>query len=967
MKRSGDSLTNALTGGFKPFLLVCTVCAFALDLTVCICAAVLGIGPGLLSVLFLLLAVDVLFLLAVVFSNFRFAYTIGEIVLYTAATGLLTGLAGAAALPDDGLAFLTTAAGVSWLVVHILTVVAAVATWLHASRCIRPKRMLQTVIAAAFTVGMLAASVYYVCFIGVKGITGQGAGMRPVLFRYNEATQTYTAASVYPGRGRKVVVPAVFNGRPVSEVCGDVFTDPRITEIRLDCSPEVTFTEATAGGYTDVTADITADKSAVDALREKLFRVGAESGKRALFSAANRLRPTGLASGEAYVTFAYTPEDYRLAGGQPLATWFGQKGSVLSLDGLTDADYLTRRDNTSPEDLYWHYTHSGYILAAPQADGRLLEGAPVDDSYTAVPVTFDRVAAVRLTADNDDKYEIDDAYRYTELPDRTLDYRLTAVSRADELLTAVPRREGFDLRFEAETSGGRLPITSLSALLRNLSDTVACKATVNPVWSLNAPVVTVSPDRVGAAVRYGDSLTLTAEATKPTADTRLAYTWQRAGVTLGRDRVYTEDSMPFVSDTYRVSVTAKADCTSLTSEATAEIYVAVNPRPLPVAWTADANTVYTGRDKNVACAFTPDARILDGDDVILEVQCGPVIAAGTYRAVGLLVGNDARKYVLSEPAFNYTVTPAPLRLTWSRTALTYNGRDQCPAAAATGVGDDRLSVTVTGGRTNAGTYTATATIDGALAANYAVENAAETFTISPYALTVTWNRTALPYCGLAQKPTAAATGPDGQPMSLTVADSYTDAGVYTVTTAAPNANYRLATGGSSRFEITPLPVTLTWSNNALTYNGQAQQQRVVGIQGCVAKDRAALLAAVTYAGDTQAKNAGSYTVTAAIANGNYTFGNTDKPFTIARKAATATVEPVESVYGTEPTFSARFAGLVAGDPQPQVAYTVDCARDAQGHIPVGTYTVTAVVTDPTGNYEWTVVSGRLTVTAEVQA
>ena len=197
MKRSGDSLTNALNGGFKPFLLVCTVCALALDLTVCLYAAISGMGPEYISVLFLLLAVNGLFLLAVIFSNFRFAYTVWEIVIYAVATGLLIGLAGNSAAPyGDGRVVLTTAAGISWLIVHILTVIAAAATWLHASRCIRPKRLLQTIVAAVFTAVMVAVSIYYVCFIAVKGVTGQGAVMRSVMFRSNEATQTYTAAAL---------------------------------------------------------------------------------------------------------------------------------------------------------------------------------------------------------------------------------------------------------------------------------------------------------------------------------------------------------------------------------------------------------------------------------------------------------------------------------------------------------------------------------------------------------------------------------------------------------------------------------------------------------------------------------------------------------------------------------------------------------------------------------------------------
>lgn len=66
------------------------------------------------------------------------------------------------------------------------------------------------------------------------------------------------------------------------------------------------------------------------------------------------------------------------------------------------------------------------------------------------------------------------------------------------------------------------------------------------------------------------------------------------------------------------------------------------------------------------------------------------------------------------------VEPKTVGLEWSTETLTYNGSEQAPAVTATGlVNGDAIGVTVTGGQTNAGTYTATAdSLNGVKAGNY---------------------------------------------------------------------------------------------------------------------------------------------------------------------------------------------------------------------------------------------------------
>ena len=89
-------------------------------------------------------------------------------------------------------------------------------------------------------------------------------------------------------------------------------------------------------------------------------------------------------------------------------------------------------------------------------------------------------------------------------------------------------------------------------------------------------------------------------------------------------------------------------------------------------------------------------------------------------------------------------------VTWGQTTnFVYDGNSHVPTATVT-QGNVTIPSTVTGGETNAGTYTATVTytVDG-------VEKRETTnFTIEKSSATVTWSNTSLVYNGETQKPTA---------------------------------------------------------------------------------------------------------------------------------------------------------------------------------------------------------------------
>lgn len=82
--------------------------------------------------------------------------------------------------------------------------------------------------------------------------------------------------------------------------------------------------------------------------------------------------------------------------------------------------------------------------------------------------------------------------------------------------------------------------------------------------------------------------------------------------------------------------------------------------------------------------------------------------AGDYQARFTVAATDDYGALTQDVPF--TITKRTVGLNWSNTALTYNGSSQGPSAQPTGLATgDSCTVTVTGWKTGAGTYTATAT------------------------------------------------------------------------------------------------------------------------------------------------------------------------------------------------------------------------------------------------------------------
>ena len=144
-----------------------------------------------------------------------------------------------------------------------------------------------------------------------------------------------------------------------------------------------------------------------------------------------------------------------------------------------------------------------------------------------------------------------------------------------------------------------------------------------------------------------------------------------------------------------------------------------------------------------------------------------------------------------------------MKLAWSNTTLTYNGKNQKPTAKVSNlVKGDKCTVTVSGAKKDAGTYTATAT--KLSNANYALPKTASVkYTIKPRTAKLAWTNTRFTYDGKSHKPTATVSNlVKGDACTVTVDGAKKAAGTYTATaTKLSNANYALPKNATVKFTI----------------------------------------------------------------------------------------------------------------------------------------------------------------------
>ena len=367
--------------------------------------------------------------------------------------------------------------------------------------------------------------------------------------------------------------------------------------------------------------------------------------------------------------------------------------------------------------------------------------------------------------------------------------------------------------------------------------------------------------------------------------------------------VYDSNASPAWKDAGSYTVYFRVSINSSAVEGQAKVTIA--PKTVGLDWTNSAFT-YDGELHAPAATATG---LISGDSCAVTVS-GAQRDAGSYTATatGLSNGNYALPAAATQA---FTIAPKTVGLTWADTAFTYDGGFHAPTATATGLlFGDSCAVTVSGAQRDAGSHTATAS---ALSnGNYALPAAAtQAFTVAPKTVGLTWANTAFTYDGGSHAPTATATGLlSGDSCAVTVSGAQRDTGSYIATASAlSNGNYALPAAVTQAFTIAPRTAELTWTNTALTYNGEAQSPKAT-VGNLVSGDSCA----VTVSGAQ--RDAGSYTATATVlSNGNYALPSAaTQAFTVAPKAVSLTWTNTAFTYdGSVHAPTATAKGMLPGD------------------------------------------------------
>ena len=273
-----------------------------------------------------------------------------------------------------------------------------------------------------------------------------------------------------------------------------------------------------------------------------------------------------------------------------------------------------------------------------------------------------------------------------------------------------------------------------------------------------------------------------------------------------------------------------------------------------------------------------------GEDVVNISYANYGKDAGTHT-VKATIDNDNYEITTASASKTYAIAQHGVTITWSNLTFTYDKTQKLPTATTEGI-NESIIVTVTGAKTNAGTYVATADISSYT--NYKIaENATTNFTISKKDVTVVWDSVdAFTYNGSNQYPQVTINGViDGDTVGAKYANYGKNAGSYVVNlTGVDNDNYNVATSQvtSKSYTINPKTLTYTWGATTQVYNGNAFKPSIT-FEGFVNGETVSILN-VNYG--TAKTDVGSYTCEVTFANNNYTLGlgkATSTTFTITPK------------------------------------------------------------------------------------
>ncbi len=378
-----------------------------------------------------------------------------------------------------------------------------------------------------------------------------------------------------------------------------------------------------------------------------------------------------------------------------------------------------------------------------------------------------------------------------------------------------------------------------------------------------------------------------------------------ATVTYGTDNdTCTLNASPTYTDVGSYTVYYKVSLENF-EDYTDSATVTINPLEAVLSWEA-TSFVYNGTEK---CPVATVSNLIGEDTCNVTVTGGQTAAGNDYTATAASIDNN--NYTLpAENTHTFSITAKTVGLNWTNTAFTYDGAVKCPTATATELEDgDTCTVTVTGGQTNAGGYTATATLLSN--SNYALPAVkTQAFSIAKADQTV------------------------GAP-------ELENATIDTITLVAiANGNYKC---GDGEWQESPVFSGLEASETYTFY------QMAVGDDNHNASE---VSEGAAFATTSHVHAWGNYTaegaaITATCANGdNGHIGSTEATLTI--------VAPTLTVFEGTGSPEATITGSIPGVSAPQIVYKQGSTTLDEAPTDAGTYTANITLSGVTASVQYTI-------------
>lgn len=301
---------------------------------------------------------------------------------------------------------------------------------------------------------------------------------------------------------------------------------------------------------------------------------------------------------------------------------------------------------------------------------------------------------------------------------------------------------------------------------------------------------------------------------------------------------------------------------------------------------------------------------------------------------------DAQNYTLTNTTSGFDITKKTVSTIWGTTKFTYNGAEQVPTATYKNAKNQTVSLSVTGGQTDVGSYSAAVTFATALELqNYTLDDTSGGFEIAQKSVAAVWSTSTFTFDGTQKTLTASYQNALGETVALTVQNGTgTNANTYnaiaSLTSSLEQRNYTL-TNTKKDLIIRQKAVTVQWSALSVVYNG-AEQKPTAQFEDVFGE-----MQPLTVNGSLT--DVDSISVSVSTTDSNYTYSNTQVTF----KVTPYIVETIEWIGETTYTFNDEVQGLTARYQNLTGGYTTAYTSTEKY---AGTYTATAVTNNK--NYEF---------------